>query len=420
MFNFLFEWLRGRFETTAGPELQKLTFRLVPVIALALSVYWLVPRFSFRDVASLGFQTQQQVRLFVEDVKASVNEANNQAAANSQAKRADSGSDKGITTRAFRPTCFWCTDYRYLTVPLTPLVNLLVKVPVDVYGEGYGNSVASPEYYPIVRADNIVLMFLILVGIALGIRAVRVPAVRGTLRATAGSPVAVPSSLTAEEFLESDVERAEERARDVYRRATILLGGGIIMAFVGVALFYLTLPSPTSSATSTSPELERDRYVLEIERQRYLEERYYLEHRDKTSIRERPSAEDMFAPSQAKEEHPWLNFAQHSLRPTGMLIFMEGIAWFLLRQYRVLIEEYKSFLRVYLRRSSYLIAWKAAASSGAERQFSIAQAMIGEDMSATLKKDETTEAIEALKMADPPPIIEVLREVKALIPKLNR
>lgn len=141
MFNFLFEWLRGRFETTAGPELQKLTFRLVPVIALALSVYWLVPRFSFRDVASLGFQTQQQVRLFVEDVKASVNEANNQAAANSQAKRADSGSDKGITTRAFRPTCFWCTDYRYLTVPLTPFVNLLVKVPVDVYGEGYSNSV---------------------------------------------------------------------------------------------------------------------------------------------------------------------------------------------------------------------------------------------------------------------------------------
>ncbi len=41
--------------TIAGPELQKLTFRLAPVIVLSLSVYWLAPRFSFRDVASLSF-----------------------------------------------------------------------------------------------------------------------------------------------------------------------------------------------------------------------------------------------------------------------------------------------------------------------------------------------------------------------------
>lgn len=323
--------------------------------------------------------------------------------ANNQTKRPDSGAEKAILTRAFRPTCFSCTDYRYSTVPLTPLVNLLVKVPVQVYGEGYGSSVSSPEYYPIVRADNIVLMFLVLVGIALGIRAVRVPAMHGLFPPTTGPPAALPSSMTAEEFLESDVERAEERARDVYRRATILLGGGIVMAFVGVALFYLTLPSSATSVPTSvlaESEIERERYCLERD---YLAREYRSRQDDSLSPRERQLRDEAFAPRQPKEEHPWLLFASHSLRPTGMLIFMEGIAWFLLRQYRVLIEEYKSFLRVYLKRSSYLIAWKAAASSGAERQFSIAQAMISDDMSATLKKDETTEALEALKMADPPP-----------------
>jgi hypothetical protein len=285
-----------------------------------------------------------------------------------------------------------------------------------VYEGGYASSVSDPEYYPMVRTDNVVLMFLILVGIALGIRAVRVPALRGPSRPTTGPPATLPS-ITAEEFLESDVERAEERARDVYRRSTILLGGGIVMAFVGVALFYLTLPSSgTSVPTSVqADEIERERYFLDREREEYL---YRLEKG--ASPRDFQNRAEGFAPRQPQEEHPWLLFASHSLRPTGMLIFMEGIAWFLLRQYRVLIEEYKSFLRVYLRRSSYLIAWKAAASSGAERQFSIAQAMISDDMSATLKKDETTEAFEALKMTDPPPIIEVLREVKALIPRLNK
>ena len=102
-----------------------------------------------------------------------------------------------------------------------------------------------------------------------------------------------------------------------------------------------------------------------------------------------------------------------------MLIFMEGIAWFLLRQYRVLIEEYKSFLRVYLKRSSYLIAWKAA-SSAADKQFAVAQAMVSDDLSGTLNKNETTEVLETMRLSEPTPIVEILREVKALMPVLPK
>src|SRR5713101_9442117 len=102
-----------------------------------------------------------------------------------------------------------------------------------------------------------------------------------------------------------------------------------------------------------------------------------------------------------------------------MLIFMEGIAWFLLRQYRVLIEEYKSFLRVYLKRSIYLIAWKAA-SSAADKQFAVAQAMVSDDLSGTLNKNETTEVLETMRLSEPTPIVEILREVKALMPVLPK
>ena len=74
----LFKRLGISFETIAGPDFQKLTFRLAPLVALSLSVYWLIPRFSFRDSGSLSVVDQQEVRQFVQDVTASVNEANNQ------------------------------------------------------------------------------------------------------------------------------------------------------------------------------------------------------------------------------------------------------------------------------------------------------------------------------------------------------
>jgi hypothetical protein len=56
----LSETLRNGLRTIAGPELQKLWFKLVPVVLISLIVYWLVPRFSFRDMASLSFSSQQQ------------------------------------------------------------------------------------------------------------------------------------------------------------------------------------------------------------------------------------------------------------------------------------------------------------------------------------------------------------------------
>lgn len=362
---------------------------VLPGVAILLAASWLVPRFSFKDEGSLDDVHRSQVSQFIKDVNDSVNR---EKSASSEAAETKNAANKP----RFSIVCDYCQEYQQTNVPLTPLVTLLVKVPVIITG-GRPYEVEASQYYPMVRTDNLILMFLILIGVILGLRAVGLSPAAGSASDPRMRPRAPGEPISAESILEADVLKAEERARDVYRRSTILLGGGIVMAFVGVALFYVTLPSP--STTGTDAFIGRDRLDIEY---------FYLREA------RRP-------PGLTGDEHPWLTFASHSLRPTGMLIFMEGIAWFLLRQYRVLIEEYKSFLRIYLKRSSYLIAWKAA-SSATERQFAVAQAMIADDVNPALKNDETTEVLEAMKLSDreQSPIVEVLREVKALLPGLTK
>src|SRR5262249_54823982 len=145
-------------------------------------------------------------------------------------------------------------------------------------------------------------------------------------------------------------------ARDVYRRSTILLGGGIVMAFVGVALFYITLPTSVSTTQSRDAFLYYDLQSQINYLRRQNEDLRSRSKPDRDDASRRLDDSSPFRGTDEAKENQWLLFASRSLRPTGMLIFMEGIAWFLLRQYRVLIEEYKAFLRVYLKRSSYLIA----------------------------------------------------------------
>ena len=56
-------------------------------------------------------------------------------------------------------------------------------------------------------------------------------------------------------------------------------------------------------------------------------------------------------------------YLAQAIRPLGMLLFVEAIAWFLLRQYRALIEDYKVFHRVYLRRANLLAALRITSDS---------------------------------------------------------
>jgi hypothetical protein len=84
-----------------------------------------------------------------------------------------------------------------------------------------------------------------------------------------------------------------------------------------------------------------------------------------------------------------------------MLIFIEAIAWFLLRQYRALIEDYKSFYRCYMRRANYFAALKISNGNKDEKLFSlIVKTFLTEDLTGRLKKEETTENLEGQRLID--------------------
>jgi hypothetical protein len=101
-------------------------------------------------------------------------------------------------------------------------------------------------------------------------------------------------------------------------------------------------------------------------------------------------------------------FLMRSLRPIGMLFFVETIAWFLLRQYRMLIEDYKYFYRIYLKRQNYLVSLLTIQDlKNTPEGLVLITAMLQEDLSGRLSRGETSEAAEQLKFLDQNPILAV-------------
>jgi len=98
----------------------------------------------------------------------------------------------------------------------------------------------------------------------------------------------------------------------------------------------------------------------------------------------------------------WQIYLLNSIRPTFMLIFIESIAWFLLRQYRVSLADYKEFYHLYLQRMNYLIAWRSLEAASEEKKESnllIATALLEDQKSGRLKPGETTESLEQQKVS---------------------
>jgi hypothetical protein len=94
-----------------------------------------------------------------------------------------------------------------------------------------------------------------------------------------------------------------------------------------------------------------------------------------------------------------------------MLIFVEAIAWFLLRQYRVQLEDYKTFYRIYLRRANLLLALKTISVNDAATRATMAAAFLQDDQTGHLKTGETTEALAALQTVDANPVFDLFRDV---------
>jgi hypothetical protein len=167
---------------------------------------------------------------------------------------------------------------------------------------------------------------------------------------------------TADSVLRDDVNRAVEIAVGLYSRSTLLLGGGIAMAFVGIGVFWAALPAVPKTTGSA--------------------------------------------------EQTILAYLPLTIRPLAMLIFVEAIAWFLLRQYRALIEDYKSFHKLYVRRVNFLAAFTIASrDSPTAAELSVAAALLADDVAARLKTGETTENLQGIQQIDPNPVVTLFSAV---------
>lgn len=164
---------------------------------------------------------------------------------------------------------------------------------------------------------------------------------------------------TARQVFAQEVKLAEYRAETLFKRSTFLLTGGVLMAFVGVAIFYATLPEPPQGQIHSTY---------------------------------------------------WVS----GIRAAGMLVFLEAIAWFLLRQYRNLIEDFKVFHRIYMKRANYLAAITVLDKETVRGEdILLVAALLGEDFSGKLHSGETTEALETMKGEGANPVFNLVHEALA-------
>lgn len=244
-------------------------------------------------------------------------------------------------------------------IPLNQFVNVEASLHVLYSPEG---SLIVDEYAsPKLRYDNLILLAGTLFVFSLVIftfsseKSVQTSIADQTKADTTASPkTLMVISKTADDILQIGMIGAQNRAEAMFLRSTLLLAGGIIMAFIGVAIFYITLPnfSPNESPTT---------------------------------------------------------YLSKAIRPTGILIFIESIAWFLLRQYRALIEDYKTFHRIYLKRANFLAAYRLVSTEKVRPEdLFMAASLIDEDLTGRLKHGETTEAIERVKIDEPSPVFALV------------
>jgi hypothetical protein len=303
-----------------------------------------------------------------------------------------------------------------LNVPINPLVEGTIQLHINWNdkGEAFINSIEMVNER--FRYENIILLWGLCLGTIIALAAARPSRASPPIsQNTEAGPKETPSpkkDLTAaESTLSTDVATAATRAADIYRRATFLLAGGILMAFIGISVFaVINLPTEYSdSFFRTTLELRLRDQLSELQHG-------YIPAEVASEIEElRRLLGGTPTPS-----NPYPLIISRAIRPFGMLIFIEGIAWFLLRQYRSLIEDYKTFVRIHLKRSNYLIALQAASTAQKDTLLAdLIRVMLNEDLTGRLSKDQTTESLEAFKNAEKSPLIEaliqltgVLREIK--------
>jgi hypothetical protein len=114
-------------------------------------------------------------------------------------------------------------------------------------------------------------------------------------------------------IIENIVRKAETKMKEVHSRSNLMLVAGLTMAFLGVSFFYYTLPNVTNSNTDIVK-------ILAL-----------------------------------------------SVRPTLILLFIESISWYLLKQHKNLLADYKYYHLIYNKKMNYLVSHKLISEEDFEK-----------------------------------------------------
>lgn len=151
---------------------------------------------------------------------------------------------------------------------------------------------------------------------------------------------------------DKNINYSEKIMLELNSRSLYLLSFGILMAFIGMGIFYITLPQTNSINDINS-------FILSI------------------------------------------------IKPLFILLFIEAIAWFLLKQYRNLMEDFKHFYKIYLKRSNYKLSYYLLKkindnndNLNKNKYEILINSLLSEDLSGKLYSGETTESLENKKIND--------------------
>lgn len=129
--------------------------------------------------------------------------------------------------------------------------------------------------------------------------------------------------------------KAEKRSLELYNRSTLMLVLGLLIAVVGILVFYFTLPEFNHTKNATE-------YIALV------------------------------------------------IRPTLLLLFVQSISIFLLRQYRSLINDYKYFHNEYLKKSKIFITYQLMQNENiTEVEMKLIESLLEKDNAAKESTIET-------------------------------
>lgn len=288
-----------------------------------------------------------------------------------------------------------------------PLASGILATVRGVYGIQDGTLSGLPSIKKEIRWDNLIaLTFGFILTLIFG------SYLKEQANLGIASGAEAPSSPLAEigdEFLRVTRTMRLDADRQ-FLQARLMLVTGILVAIAGVVIFATVLDFEVVRRDSDS--IPR-RFIFESAFDRMpLEElaknasvdaaklNYILEYNQKVLT-------GQVAPGNLG----FFSYALPAARSFALFLALEAIAWFLLRQYRFAIGDFKQLYAMYTRRESFYLAWQISQTPDASESgmpVAVLAALLQPEQSGKLSKDETTEVLEERKLVEENPVTALL------------